>query len=469
MITEENLDLWVEKKLNVLMTGGHGVGKTAMIKDAFNRRKLNWLYFSASTMDPWVDMIGVPKEAKTAEGVPYLDLVRPKAFQFDEVDAIFFDELNRAPKKVRNAVMELIQFRSINGFKFNNLQMIWGAINPEDEQGTYDVEVLDPAQKDRFEIHVTVPDTANMEYFTKKYGPQYARSAVDWFNDVYRQNKKLVSPRRLDYAVQGYLDGINLRDILPAESQPNRLQQMLSNGVSREKLMALINEGKLDEARKFLAKENVYTEVKTWMLEKPKESAPVFRLLSREKLHALISEHNKDENILAAITSDYYNDADLRDVIRDIQKKNENVDTDYNRRIYNSIPSIETENWGKNPINWNPTLKTNPKFKDMVLDWTQNQLANKQTKDREQIFNGVMNVPEDVDETIARTAVVQLMMCFKNSHISTIKTQQSVIGPLNFMLRKTNMNVATESFLKVHRNKIISAGLEHLVWIPSTK
>ena len=41
-----------------------------------------------------------------------------------------FDELNRAKPKVRNAVMELIQFRSINGIKFNNLRMIWAAINP---------------------------------------------------------------------------------------------------------------------------------------------------------------------------------------------------------------------------------------------------------------------------------------------------------------------------------------------------
>lgn len=54
--------------MNVVFRGRHGVGKTTMVIDAFNRKKLKWLYFSASTMDPWVDLIGVPKEHKDADG-----------------------------------------------------------------------------------------------------------------------------------------------------------------------------------------------------------------------------------------------------------------------------------------------------------------------------------------------------------------------------------------------------------------
>jgi MoxR-like ATPase len=48
----------------------------------------------------------------------YLELVRPKAFRDDEVQALFFDEFNRSHKNKRNAVMELMQFKSINGRKF---------------------------------------------------------------------------------------------------------------------------------------------------------------------------------------------------------------------------------------------------------------------------------------------------------------------------------------------------------------
>ena len=132
MISNTKLDFWIQNNYNVILRGRHGVGKTACIKEAFDRNNLKWLYFSASTMDPWVDFIGVPKE-KVENGISYLDLVRPKAFAEDEVEALFFDEYNRSASKIRNAVMELIQFKSINGKQFKNLKIVWAAINPEDK------------------------------------------------------------------------------------------------------------------------------------------------------------------------------------------------------------------------------------------------------------------------------------------------------------------------------------------------
>ena len=95
-----NFDFWINNDLNVLLRGKHGVGKTAMVIDAFERNGLKYKYFSAATMDPWVDFIGVPKEKTNGNGESYLDLVRPKEFQDDEVEAIFMDEFSRAHKKV---------------------------------------------------------------------------------------------------------------------------------------------------------------------------------------------------------------------------------------------------------------------------------------------------------------------------------------------------------------------------------
>ena len=46
-----NFDFWIENNLNVLLRGKHGVGKTAMVVDAFERNNLKYKYFSASTMD----------------------------------------------------------------------------------------------------------------------------------------------------------------------------------------------------------------------------------------------------------------------------------------------------------------------------------------------------------------------------------------------------------------------------------
>ncbi len=129
----KNADFWVQNNLNVLFRGKHGVGKTAVVINTFNRHKLKWKYFSASTLDPWVDFVGVPREATDENGNVYLDLLRPREFAADEVEAIMIDEYNRGAKKVKNAVMELLQFKSINGKKFNNLKMVWAAINPDDD------------------------------------------------------------------------------------------------------------------------------------------------------------------------------------------------------------------------------------------------------------------------------------------------------------------------------------------------
>lgn len=206
MITDAKLQFWIKNNLNVLFIGEHGVGKTARVKKAFEEAGLKWLYFSAATLDPWVDFIGIPKEVEDPKsGLKYIDLIRPKPFAEDTVEAIFIDELNRSHKKVRNAIMELLQFKSINGRKFKNLRIIWGAINPEtpineSTELEYDVERLDPAHKDRFEVHVNVPYKPDHTYFHEKFGTN-ATPAICWWNDLSPAAKKLVSPRRLDYAL----------------------------------------------------------------------------------------------------------------------------------------------------------------------------------------------------------------------------------------------------------------------------
>lgn len=225
-----NADFWVQNNLNVLFRGRHGVGKTAVVLETFNRHKLRWKYFSASTLDPWVDFVGVPKEMMGTDGVPYLDLVRPKAFAADEVEAIMIDEYNRGVKKVKNAVMELLQFKSINGKKFNNLRMVWAAINPDDEEGTYDVERMDPAQLDRFHVHIDVPYQPDLTYFVGKYGKEVGEGVCEWWQKQDDKVKALVSPRRLDYATDIHRKGGALKDVLSQEVNLRELSKHITGG-----------------------------------------------------------------------------------------------------------------------------------------------------------------------------------------------------------------------------------------------
>jgi len=251
IINPSKFDFWIEKGLNVLFIGEHGVGKTSLVKEAFERHGLRWMYFSASTMDPWVDLIGVPKEKKDDNGGSYLELVRPKEFQDDKVEAIFFDEFNRSHSKVRNAVMELIQFHSINGHKFNNLRVIWAAINPEgkneDGDERYDVERLDPAQKDRFHVHVFIPFRPDANFFKEKFGIAVSKPALEWWDKLPPEAKEGVSPRRLDYALSIYVAGGDIKDVVPWAANPSSLLSCLQEGSIVDRITDLF--GKKDAAR----------------------------------------------------------------------------------------------------------------------------------------------------------------------------------------------------------------------------
>jgi hypothetical protein len=300
-LRDEKLDFWIKNKLNVLFSGKHGVGKTARVLSAFDRAGLRYMYFSGSTMDPWVDFVGVPRAVKDEKG-EYLDFVLPKGLRDDTVQAIFIDEYNRSHKKIRNAVMELIQFKSINGRKFQNLEIVWAAINPDEgEDESYQVEPMDPAQEDRFHVHVNVPYKPCAEYFRRTYGSDIGRGAIAWWNDLPDELKKKVSPRRLDYALNMYKLRGDLSDILPHGCNIGKLLSTLKSGPTSDRLKALFNNRDSDETKKFLDDENNYAaSIKHLVDDIPipntrKEEWMGFflPLLSTEKISSLLSGNEK--------------------------------------------------------------------------------------------------------------------------------------------------------------------------------
>lgn len=327
MTTDVKLKFWIDNNLNVLLIGEHGTGKTARVKQAFDQAGLKWLYFSASTLDPWVDFIGIPKEVQDEKGNKYIELIRPKPFAEDEVEAIFLDEFNRSPKKVRNAVMELLQFKSINGKKFNNLRIVWAAINPDDVkiEGTdefeYDVEKLDPAQKDRFEIHVDVPFKPDKGYFIKKYGEDLAENAIDWWNDLDQKARRLVSPRRLDYTLNVYIKGGDIRDVLPANVNVSKLITELKNGSYVKLMKAVFAQKNVDEGKKFMAVRNNYDNT-------------IARILKSEDMIRFFVPCLKEEDLINLMTND---NKIYKHVIDNLDKYNEVVksilDVDNNSKL----------------------------------------------------------------------------------------------------------------------------------------
>lgn len=211
IVSIRNLKRYANHGYNVLLTGRHGVGKTAIIKDVFGEcfgeHNVHWKYFSASTLDPWVDFIGIPKNYTKDDGQEVFKIIPPEHFTGqEEIRAIFFDEINRAEEKTLNALMELIQFRSINGRVFPNLKCVWAAENPSDTE-EYSVQPLDPAQKDRFHVQIKLPYELDKKYFTDKYGKDYSQIVCNWWTE-----DKNVSPRKLDTILEAYSVGFPIKD-----------------------------------------------------------------------------------------------------------------------------------------------------------------------------------------------------------------------------------------------------------------
>lgn len=257
----KKLEFYFDHDKNVLLSGHKGIGKTAIITQVFNAKTKNWLYFSGATLDPWIDFIGVPKEKTAKDGTSTLEFIRPQ-YMNDDVEAIFIDEYNRSAKKIRNAVMELIQFKSLNGKKFPNLKVVWAGVNPynpdDDENEIYDVEPIDPAQKDRFQIQVNLPYAIDEEFFINKFGKKWTDGAIEWWNGLPEKIRKMVSPRRLDYALEIHQIGGEMTDVLPHESNPSKLLSSIGLGGVERVVKKFFAEKDRDAAINFLTKENNY-------------------------------------------------------------------------------------------------------------------------------------------------------------------------------------------------------------------
>lgn len=203
-------------KFNVLLRGPHGVGKTQMVVEEVRRQGLRLKYYSAATLDPWADLVGIPMpmtDDTTKE--KFLVFIRPA--DIDAAEIVFFDELNRSHPKVQNAVLEMVQFKSINGVPLPNLKMVWAAINPPDD--IYQVTELNPTLEDRFHLHLDVPAQPSVAYYTNGAGipEDVAKALVSWWErDLDANLRRLVSPRRLEYMGLAHAKGIELRDAVPS-------------------------------------------------------------------------------------------------------------------------------------------------------------------------------------------------------------------------------------------------------------
>lgn len=250
----------IENNQNILLRGRHGVGKTSIVKATIESMGLKYIYLSASTCDPALDFIGIPRPEKDDAGRTVLKFYMPGKVAAADFDVLVIDEFNRGKPAMRNAVMELIQFHSVNGTKFDKLKSVITMINPDDdEEFSYDVDRLDPAQADRFQIQLDIPYDVDVDYFMTKYR-HLGEAACGWWRGLEKNVQKLVTPRRLESALIWHLCKGDVRNVLPKKVSPVQFRRAVTEQ-ARTKVKALLLARDIEAVKKLLQDELIAAEV----------------------------------------------------------------------------------------------------------------------------------------------------------------------------------------------------------------
>jgi hypothetical protein len=143
---------------NVLMSGVHGLGKTAIVKQFAEDNNYHFECLIMSLCEP-SDLMGMPYIPEGSTSTHFAEpawLTRCKvASAQNKHCVILLDELNRAPRDVLGASLTLILDRRLNDHvlpELNGLKTLMiAAINPDNDD--YQVNSLDPALIDRFAFY----------------------------------------------------------------------------------------------------------------------------------------------------------------------------------------------------------------------------------------------------------------------------------------------------------------------------
>lgn len=286
----EEMKFFAKNKFNVLLEGHAGIGKSALVKKLFKELYGDdWVYLSCSTLDPYLEIKGIPRPEKDQNDreTGHLTFLTPG--WHSRVRAIFLDEVGREDKVVRNALMEMIQFRSINGKRLEHLEVVWGAKNPVDDAGTYSVEMLDPAQLTRYDAVISLPYDVDDDYFAEQFGRDAATAICSWWREIPETLRSDINPRRLESALRIHQLGGNIRYSIPEKAGVDKLLQYLNSGPSYYKLQSLIKQDKKNEVAKFLAVENNYASCIHHILQDKNMLNLCLPVMKSEKIADLVS------------------------------------------------------------------------------------------------------------------------------------------------------------------------------------
>lgn len=127
-----------------LLWGHFGVGKTDIAKEIAKKHNKELIILVISQMEPG-DLIGLP-----TRDVDQTKFLKPDWWPENENVIIMIDEINRAHRSIRNAIMQILIDKRIHNHILPKKAWIMAAANPPDEEYDQVDLITDPAFMSRF-------------------------------------------------------------------------------------------------------------------------------------------------------------------------------------------------------------------------------------------------------------------------------------------------------------------------------
>lgn len=199
---------------NPLFVSAPGLGKSSIVQQWAKENNLPFIDLRLAYLEA-PDMIGFPSiEVVNGRQVTKHNL--PEFWPKEGQGVLLLEEPNRGTTSTMNTIMQLLTDRKVHNYTLPEGWIIVGCINPEEEH--YDVNTMDAALKDRFEIFQVVYDKPSFVTYMKDR--EWAKDLVMFIESntwVYKQpeeiaknpHAKYVSPRTLSKLNAALKAGVN--------------------------------------------------------------------------------------------------------------------------------------------------------------------------------------------------------------------------------------------------------------------
>lgn len=211
-IMDRALDAVLRDGINVFFEGVPGTGKTSKIKAYLAKHNTDVVYYSVPALSPEDLHVPFPAaDGSVLEIMPQAKLVSTPANGGKKV--IVLDEVCRGVRRTQNALMEVIQERTVGGQVIPGLAGNIGINNPKAVAGfKLDVGKSDMAQATRWTLSIQLNnvETGWSGYLYETYGDEITPFIEWWQDDLDDLGRVLITPRTIERLYGLYKGGLPL-------------------------------------------------------------------------------------------------------------------------------------------------------------------------------------------------------------------------------------------------------------------